>query len=239
MSKREPLMTEAFFVDSLHYIDKTVESRTTKLREQPEVYKKPVTFLRANLRDRYQQIFIGYSLDEDAPRLAARFPAVVEAYETYLRDPKATPTDLQDLDDYIVSLWLVSLAIVLRVDDALWQRLLACIGNEGRDALFDALVETRSPGRKKAAGLLHPAIFEPLLNAISAQGESRDAFVRRYLRDWYKSFKPAYWVDSHKGPDGGGFFGYWAMEVAGVVTAFHMDDRAFSDLPYYPRDLVA
>lgn len=239
MSKREPLMTEEFFVDSLQYIDKTVESRNTKLREQPELYKKPVTFLWANFRDRYQQIFLGYSLSEDVPRLAARFPAVVDAYEIYLRDPKAAPTDLRDLDEYVVSLWLVSFAILFRVDDTLWKRLLACIGNEGRDALFDALVATRSPGRKKAGELLHPAIFEPLFSAISAQGESRAAFVKRYLRDWYKSLKPTYWVDSHKGPDGGGFFGYWAMEVAGVVKAFNMDDSAFRDLPYYPRDVVS
>ena len=238
MSKREPLMDEAFFQESLRYVDKIVESRNTKLREQPEVYTKPKTFLWANFRDRYQQIFLGYSLDEDVPRLAQRFPAVVETYEIYLRDKEAVPTDLADLDEYIVSLWLVSFAILFKVDDDLWKRLLACIGNEGRDALFEALVATRSPNRRKATGLLHAAIFQPLHDAIAADAKSRDALVKRYLKAWYKALKPTYWVDSHKGPKGGGFFGYWAVEVAGLVQAFGMDDTGWRDMPYYPRDLV-
>lgn len=238
MSKREPLMDEAFFVDSLQYIDKIIDSRSTKLREQPELYKKPTTLLWANFRDRYQQIFLGYSLNENVPQLAARFPAVVDAYETYLRDKKAAATDLRDLDEYIVSLWLVSFALLFRVDESLWQRLLACIGNEGRDALFEALIATHGPNRKGAIDLLHPAIFQPLFNAIAAKGESRNAHIKTYLKNWYKSLRATYWIDSHKGPKGGGFFGYWAVEVAGLVAAFQMDDTPFRDMPYYPKDLI-
>ena len=238
MSKREPLMNEAFFLDGLAYADRIIESRNTKLREQPEVYKFPKEFLWSNFRDRYQQIFLGYSLEEDVPRLAQRFPAVVETYEIYLRDKAAVPTDLADLDEYVVSLWLVSFAILFKVDDDLWKRLLACIGNEGRDALFEALVATRSPNRKKATGLLHAAIFQPLYDAIAADAKSRDALVKRYLKAWYKALKPTYWVDSHKGPKGGGFLGYWAVEVAGVTQAFGMDDAGWRDMPYYPEDLV-
>jgi hypothetical protein len=238
MSKREPLMDEAYFEHALRFIDESIETRNTKLREQPEVYVKPQTFLWANFRGRYQQIFHGYSLGEDNARLAARLPAVVDAYEAYLRAPTHADTELADLDQYVVSLWLVSFAILFKADDDLWKRLLACIGNEGRDALFEALVATRSPNRKKATGLLHAAIFQPLYDAIGADAKSRDALVKRYLKAWYKALKPTYWVDSHKGPKGGGFFGYWAVEVAGVTQAFGMDDSGWRDMPYYPADLV-
>jgi len=44
--------------------------------------------------------------------------------------------------------------------------------------------------------------------------------------------------DSHKGPAGGGFFRYWAIEAAGVVAAFRIDDSTFRDLPCYPKDLA-
>ena len=239
MSKREQPMDEAYFAERIRKLDQIVDDQTRKLKEQPEVYIKPAMFLYTNYRSRYQQIFLGYSVGEDRGQLKARMPAVVDAYEKYLGDKGATATDLADLDEYIVSLWLVSFGILFQVDDSLWQRLLACIGNEGRDALFEALVATRSPGRKKATGLLHDAIFSPLFHAISASGESRNAFIKRYLKDWYKALKPTYWIDSHLKPKSGTFFGYWAVEVAGVVKAFGMDDEAFRDMPYYPRDLVS
>lgn len=238
MSKREPLMDENYFVNRIHRLDGIVDIQNEKLRKHPEIYIKPAMFLYTNFRSRYQQIFMGYSLDEDVPSLASRFPAVVETYEIFLRDKEAAPTDLADLDEYIVSLWLVSFAILFRVDDSLWQRLLNCIGNEGRDSLFEALVATRSPNRKKARGLLHPTIFQTLFDAIAANGEARNELVERYLKGWYKALRNTYWVDCHKGPKGGGFFGYWAVEVAGVVKAFGMDDSAFREMPHYPRDLL-
>ena len=238
MHKREPLMDANYFATRLSDIDDEIESRLTKLRERPEVVKKPEAVWRSTLRQRHEKIFLGYSIGEDKKQIAARFPAVVDAYEEYLACPGHTAHDLADLDRYTISLWLVSFAILFNLDESLWNRLLACIGNEGRDELYEALVTTRTPGRKQAHGLLHEKIFRPLFNAVAAKGESRDAFVKKYLNDWYVAFRRAYWNDSHKGPEGGGFFGYWAMEVAGVVKAFNMDDAAFRDMPYYPRDLL-
>lgn len=239
MSERAQPLDKSYFAQRIEKLDYIVDDQSRKLREHPEVYIKPAMFLYTNFRSRYQQIFLGYSTGEDLSRLRGRFPAVVETYEIYLRDKEASPTDLADLDEYIVSLWLVSFAILFEVEADLWQRLLSCIGNEGRDALYDALVNTRSPERKQADNLLHAAAFGPLFNAISAKGESRDALVKRYLKDWYRSLKPTYWMDSHLKPKGGTFFGYWAMEVSGVVKAFNMDDRAFRDMPYYPREMAS
>jgi Domain of unknown function (DUF1911)/Domain of unknown function (DUF1910) len=234
MNTREPLMPEAFFAETLRYIDEAISTRDAALQERPV---RPQIGLYANFRDRYEQIFLGYSSDETVNQLASRFPAVVDAYEAYVRCPAHTPPDLADLDRYVVSLWLVSFAILFCVDDSLWHRLLSCIGNEGRDALFEAVVAARSPNRKKATGLLHAKIFQSLFDSIAAEGEQRSVLIRQYLKAWYKALKNGYWVDSHKGKDGGGFFGYWAVEAAGVVAAFGMDDAAFRDMPYYPRDL--
>lgn len=235
--KREPLMTEAYFLEHIRYIDTKIAERDTKLREQPERYVKPMAFLRANFRERYQQVFLGYSVGESTGQLAARLPAVVDAYERCTQREDGDVTDLRDIDDYIVSLWLVSFALLFDANDALWQRLLACIGNEGRDALFDALVATRSPGRPRAGTLLHKA-FQPLFDAIAADGPARDALLQRYRRGWYKALRKTYWVETHHWPFDRGFFGYWAVELAGVVAAFDMDDEALLGEPYYPADLL-
>lgn len=62
--------------------------------------------------------------------------------------------------------------------------------------------------------------------------------MTRFLKAWYPALHEVGWHASHKGPDGGGFFSYWAIEAAGVATVFGIDDSAFRDLPYYPKDLA-
>ena len=238
MMKREPLMDEIYFAHRIQRLDENVEDQNRKLREQPEIYVKPAIFLYTNFRSRYQQVFLGYCLGEHISVLASRFAAAVDSYEVYVSRVKNGRPDLSDLDNYVVSLWLISFALIFHVDESLWQRLLACIDNEGRDALFEALVANRTPSRQKTSALLHPKIFQPLYDSIATVDEQRSALVQKYLKTWYKAFKDTYWIDTHKFPAGGGFFGYWAVEVAGVVKAFGMDDSAFREMPYYPRDLI-
>jgi hypothetical protein len=47
-----------------------------------------------------------------------------------------------------------------------------------------------------------------------------------------------YWYDAHKGPEGGGFVGYWCFESAAVVKAFGIDDKEIREQQYYPKDLL-
>jgi len=238
MEKRESLFAENFFFESIRYSEAIIASRAEKLRLQPDVYKKPQTFKYATFGDRYRLIFLEYSVGSDLKSMSARFPACVDAYEDYLRCEVHEETDFSSLDDYLISLWLLNFALIFEVEDELVTRLLKCIGNEGRDSLFEKLVSTRVAGRKPAVELAFPTIFDPLARATVAAAAERERLIRQYLESWYKAMKSAYWHDAHKGPDGGGFFGYWAMEVAGVVKAFKVDDAAFRNMRYYPRDLI-
>ena len=108
------------------------------------------------------------------------------------------------------------------------------IGNIGKDAIFERLVATRVKIRPLGSTLAFPALYQSLYEAIDATEPERSKLVCQFLTEWYGNMKPMYWYDCHKGPEGGGFFGYWALEVAGVVKAFDIDDSAFSDLPHYP-----
>lgn len=51
--------------------------------------------------------------------------------------------------------------------------------------------------------------------------------------------RKAYGHDCEKAKDGGGYFGYWCFEAAGVTRAFGCDDGAWRDDPYYPKHLAA
>jgi hypothetical protein len=145
---------------------------------------------------------------------------------------------LPAIDDYVKSLWLLSFALLFDVDQPTLDRLLRCIGNEGKDLLFERLVSTRITGRRAAEKLVWPRPYEPLYRAIGSSPAEKPELLQKFLKSWYKSLKQCYWHECHKGPKGGGFFGYWAIEAAGVAKTFAIDDGAFRDMPYYPRDLV-
>jgi hypothetical protein len=53
------------------------------------------------------------------------------------------PVDFRSIDSYVEAIWLLSLAILFTVDDALFDRVLAINGNRGLAALYDHLVAAR------------------------------------------------------------------------------------------------
>jgi hypothetical protein len=196
----------------------------------------------------FERVRCMYSRGDPSADMRAYFPKVIElmqwAYEHY-ETKFYTPDILEyrkrfrlNFDRYVLCLWLVSFTIGLDIDLALQRRLLALIGYEGEDALFDRLVAQQHPERKIGPALLYPRVFQPLYDALDAPESKRSTLLVRYVSKWYGKMKRAHWHDTHLGKDGGGYIGYWCFEVAGVVKAFKLDDQAIRDLAYYPADLV-
>jgi hypothetical protein len=237
MSQREPLMSESYFSESMRYAEQTIGERLRKLRDHPEQYIKPEVFVYANFRDSYQLLLLAYSRGDAIGHLKPRFAPIVEAWEQYQSSANSEINDFARIDDYVVSLWLASLALLLDVEQACFERLLRCVGNEGKDKLFERLVAVRMSGRPPAPGLLWPKPYEALDAALDA-GREAPKLMQKFLKSWYSSLKDCYWHDCHKGPKGGGFFGYWCLEAAAAAKAFGIDDASFRDMPCYPKDLV-
>jgi Domain of unknown function (DUF1911)/Domain of unknown function (DUF1910) len=236
MAKREPLMTDAYFNEAITDLHTSIEEREAKLASMPPALKKPHILARANFVGRLELLLTRYSAGEPVVDLVSAFEPIVAAWERTLSHEAASPNDLAYLDDYVRSLWLVSLGIIFDTPDDVWKRLLTCMGNEGRDQLVERLVARRTPGRPAATALLHPGVYAPLDKAATSLAAQE---VARFLKGWYAGLRDVGWHDAHKGPDGGGFFGYWAVEAAGVVVAFGLDDAALRGLPSYPADLSA
>jgi hypothetical protein len=228
-------MTEAYFQEAIDYIQSTITERAGKLQNNTGQIKKPQILAQANFRDQCELLVARYSAGHPVDTLTNDLAAVVSAWEASLATPGSSANDLSYLDDHVRSLWIVSLGLIFRVDDDLWERILACAGNEGQDRMFERLVSTRTPGRAPASKLLHPRAYAFLDSA--AQKKSPEEMIR-FLKAWYPALQEIGWYDSHKGPEGGGFFGYWAIEAAGVAVVFGIDDSTFKDLPYYPKDLA-
>jgi hypothetical protein len=118
--------------------------------------------------------------------------------------------------------------------------LVTCIGNAGKDQLIERLILRRLPWlaaqRPVATHLVYPKAYQPLYQALDAPATEQGNLINSFLQGWYKHLKKVSWHGTHKQ---GSFFGYWAWEAAGVTVAFGLDDSAYRDLPYYPKDAVA
>lgn len=235
MTKREPLMTQAYFSEAIAYLRDTIADRTAKLENDAGNLKKPYVLARANFRDRCELLVARYSAGEPVQELGSEVEPIVAAWEKALAMPGSQANDLTYLDDYVRTLWVLSLGLIFRVDDDVWKRMLACAGGEGQDILMERLVSCRTPARPRARALLHPEPYVLLDQAITHVSADH---VARFLNAWYPALRDVGWHDSHKGPAGGGFFGYWAIEAAGVSAAFGIEDALLCNMPYYPRDLA-
>lgn len=236
------LMSEEYFFERNAYLEKRILEMEQKLAASNAPLPKKMTYQFSLFRETYQHLLIRYSLEDEVSELDFYFERVLGALEKYrnISVEVAKPSQyvfpkFAELDDYVVSMWLISLAIALDINEAKFTRLIDCIGNIGQDVLFERLVATRVNGRPPGVTLAFPSVYQSLYKAIDATEPERGQLVRQFLIGWYGNMEPTYWYDCHKGPDGGGFFGYWALEVVGVVKAFDIDDGAFSDLPHYPK----
>lgn len=232
------------------YFDGEVEYQLGSLASSEEALKTPgqgsaedeAIFVYSIFRKRYELLILRYSRGEDIAAIAEDFPAVVGAWQRYLKMEGRQDSPMsEDINEYVCALWLVSLAILFKAKQDVFESLVRCMGAPGQDALLERLIATRVTNRPSAAGLLFPKPYEALLQAISASPAEQPTLFKKFLKAWYPAMGAldAYWHDSHKGPDGGGFFGYWCIEAAGVVAAFKIDDSAFRNAPYYPSDLAA
>jgi hypothetical protein len=197
----------------------------------------------------FESLWCMYSRGDAVADLRACLAEVVEiqawAYDVELRcyPPETMETRKRfrlNFNIYLYALWLMSFAICLELDDVHVAQLLQTLGNEGEDALFDWLAASRAPARRVGTELLYPKLTKTLYDAIAidAPGPQRDTLLAKYVSQWYGKMKEAIWHDAHLRHDADSYYGYWCFEVAGVVKAFGIDDRAIRDLRYYPSDLA-
>jgi hypothetical protein len=249
---RDTLLLGAYFDKSIA-LKLQVIPEMKKARGQPGPDPQYDAQYAYNIVRRYYELILGkYSRGDPIAELPPYLPELVEAWEVARRMELAVfPAEMMNsrtnfeanLSHYTVCFWLVGLALAFEVDDALWYRLLALVGNEGRDRLFDRVVATRQPGRPIGEKLLYPKPYQPLLDALDAEPKKQATLLHKFVKNWYAGLKRAqwqkpYWHDCHLGQEFGGYFGYWCVEAVAAVKACHLDDRGLLELVHYPEDLL-
>ena len=238
MNKRETLMTQEYFDEEVKYETETIKDFQNDLLDLHDANPKDVaSFLYSIFRKNCELFFLKYSQGEDIALLKNNLNDIVDAFEKYSSHPSAEKIKFDDgQEDYETCLWLISISILLNIDNNTFNKLLIFIGNEGEDELFEALVGRRIEGRKKANKLIYLKEYHILLDAT--KGAHNGINIQQFLLSWYGNMKQCYWYDNHKGKEGGGFFGYWCWEAAAVSVAFNIDDARFRDMKYYPKDMA-
>jgi hypothetical protein len=188
-------------------------------------------------RRELEQLIVRYSRGDSVSQIRAGFPQLIDALEEYHRELERDEGDFRRIDVYVRALWIVSLGILLDVDQMLFVRAVDALAEGGRDAIFERLVALRLPETVPTSALQHPDPYALLVQALDSKGPARDASIHQFLDRWYDALMDTYWYGSHTRDDAG-YFGYWCFCVAAFVKALGIDDRSFADRPHYPRDLV-
>lgn len=230
---RELTMSSDFFLNEIDIENDGIKQREAK-NINDVVYPQMLYY---NLfMSHYEILFLMYSGGFEIDTIKEKLVTTINVLEKYLNCKDSKPFDFKKMDYYNKSLWLISLALLLKIEDKDFNKLVQLIGNEGEDELFESLVSKRIQGRKKANKLIFLKEYDLLLEATKEGGSSNS--IQQFLLSWYKNMKKCYWHNNHKGNDGGGFFGYWCWEAAAVAVAFNIDDTLFRDSQYYPKDMA-
>ncbi|ABN53224.1 Domain of unknown function DUF1910 [Acetivibrio thermocellus ATCC 27405] len=144
---------------------------------------------------------------------------------------------------YISLLWMLSLGILLEVDNENLKRL-ACVIEKQKieDALIDFLLKACDIGwyhntseyeRKnpyaKTAEIIQIALHDK-------DREKASKRLQQYVeKEWIKGHNDLDFKNAHKEP---GYVGLWSFEAAALAKILGLDDSALKDNNHYPYDLA-
>lgn len=203
---------------------------------------------------------LDYTAGVSIAALADRFPLIVdafsewnEAHQIYLRalytefpqdgiyEYMAAP-DFEILSDYIDTVQLVSVAILLRDFQSVTRIINIMRSHTGIDALFDELTEAYSGNENIAETCILGAPFEQLATAFHAESDSEILdTIGSYLNKWYSAMADhPRWYNGHLDISSEGisrYYGYWSFESGAVAYLLNIDENSISNL-LFPIDLV-
>jgi len=252
---------------SLAYWNKWIAFGNDAIAERLRILEKPSgdpsyrpQYVYNLAKEHWHVMLSRYSRGDAIPELHQYFEPLLDAWEESERLGQSVYTPAQqitrnswavNLDHYIVCFWLVGLALAFDLEDRLWQRLLALLGNEGADELLDRVIATRQPGRKIGSTLCHPKPYARLLMAVNAAKADQAPCLHDFVQHWYAELdrpatkgKPAiynrpYWYTlGDQNFEGGAYFGRWCVEAVAVAKAFGVDDALCLGHEHYPGDLL-
>lgn len=237
MTPRDRFKPKAYFDKWIAYHTGTV-AEFRAIVDNPESDPRHAQLLRHTiLRRELELLIMRYSRGDVIDKVRGAYPPVIDALTQYQRRDSSAARDFDRFDTYLHALWIVSLGILLDAERSQLDLAIQGLNNQGRDAIFDRLLACCKPASSPAAAVLFPNPYALLVQALDAPAQARPALIEQFLAVYYDGMSGAYWYNTHEADDTG-YFGYWCFELAAFVKLLGIDDTAFADRVYYPRDLV-
>lgn len=242
---RDPQGDQPRYQESLRQMRQSLRTTQAELkREKPEARLRRLSMSLFN-EPRYLVLLhaAGAGVAELADE-AARCIADLDRSAQVIRDHGSV--DVHALNGHHrFAVGFAAIALLLVPDAALvktFHRLLSPLAAD-RNALLDLLVKAFDPAQPVAGQYVRNAFSkpwtDPVLRALARPQEERAAALAAHMENWTRIMRTEGWkpdLDTASGRDP--LFSDFAFEVALAVCGWDIDDSAFADHPYYPRELV-
>ncbi|CAK7050242.1 hypothetical protein CUZ56_01805 [Saezia sanguinis] len=144
---------------------------------------------------------------------------------------------------YIQMVWMLSIGIMLEVDDVEFNKLALLVKQQQlQDSLVDFLIRSRNPGwEQRTQDFLMPRPYSNIREVVTLAALDKLAAVQRLERyltqQWYADHQETGWYNAHESKENV-HVGYWSFESGALVKILELDDLILKDVPYYPYDMV-
>ncbi|WP_081768871.1 PoNi-like cognate immunity protein [Herbaspirillum sp. RV1423] len=261
---RAPFCDEKYWDKWISFLEEEIASQTETLKHPSANPKYRPQYAFTLVKHYLHLILSKYSRGDSVAELGKHFSPLLAAWE----DAKRLHLEIlsvdqyhhkfdwtRNIDHYIVCFWLTGLALSLELAEDQWQRLVALMGNEGKDQLLDRVIATRQAERQVGSDLCHPKPYQHLLNVIVSSTENQRNLLKDFVEAWYSELnrppknkklsedtaiydRPYWYKYGETNMAGGAYFGQWCIEAVAVVKAFGIDDDLCLGHPQYPGDLL-
>ncbi|MFD0716408.1 PoNe immunity protein domain-containing protein [Paenibacillus sp. GCM10027626] len=230
-------------IKSKEYFDRFLELELEDISyydnalKQGEVKEDMIPSVKNKIFKTSLHLFIAkYSSEFPLENLTRDFVDVISRFEIGWKDKGNTPEDDIHFDNYVLVLWMLSLGILLEIEQKDFERIVAVVDNSNRkDYFFDVIISYRIPYRDISTKLSYPDQYGFLKDLMETKDVSA---IKKYLdENWYKSMKLTYWYENHKSKHDT-FFGYWSFESAVFIKLLGLDDKILQTHEYYPADIA-
>ena len=142
-------------------------------------------------------------------------------------------------EKYESVVWMISLGILLEIDDADFDRLVRALDQQQlQDYLIDFLIAYRKPERKISEQVSFRRYYKGAQETTKLPKAQAEQRLKKYLeKEWYDNNNDTYWYNNHMNQHDT-YFGYWSFEAGAIAKIMGLDDSSFKDNEYYPCDLV-
>jgi hypothetical protein len=210
------------------YEKKYLDEETEKHHKRKLSY----TLFRASV----EQVYLRYSCGADKKELTHLLIAVLRSLRIYLNENQLDSYEIESLSDYSHVVRLISLAFLLEVDIELFGEFKTLLTKSVNDKFISKIIEFKECKEQSATAFVYPDQYQKLYEVLLSKDASS---ISKYLKTkYYRSFRDAYWYDTHKKEDSG-FFGYWCFEVAAFVKGLGFSiTEDLRESPFFPERLL-